>query len=76
MLQPEGGMIEYKIEPKTPDAVCELCQQQIDGVCRAMSLPHTKEEEARRSGPYGMECDDPHLKEIRTREFGVLYHTK
>ena len=69
-------MIKYKIEPTTPDDVCELCQQQIDGVCRAMSLPHTKEEEIKRSGPYGMECDDSPLKEIRTREFGVLYHTK
>ena len=39
--------IKHKIKPKTPDDVCELCQQQIDGVCRAMSLPHTKEEEIR-----------------------------
>ena len=68
--------IKHKIESKTPDAVCELCQQQIDGVCRAMNVPHTKEEEVKRSGLYGMECDDSHLKEIRTKEFGILYHTK
>ena len=69
-------MIEYKVESTTPDDVCELCQQQIDGVCRAMSLPHTKEEEIKRSGSYGMECDDSHLKGIRTKKFGILYHTK
>ena len=68
--------IKHKIESETPDDVCELCQQQIDGVCRAMSLPHTKEEEIKRSGPYGMECDDSPLKEIRTKKFGILYHTK
>ena len=68
--------IKYKIEPETPDAVCELCQQQVDGVCRAMSLPHTKEEEIKRSGSYGMECDDSPLKEIRTKKFGTLYYTK
>ena len=36
--------IEHKIEPKTPDAICELCQQQINGICRALHVPHTKEE--------------------------------
>ena len=68
--------IEHKIEHETPDDVCKLCQQQIDGVCRAMSLPHTKEEEIKRSGLYGMECDNSYLKEIRTKEFGILYYTK
>ena len=36
--------IEHKIEPKTPDAICELCQQQINGICRALHVLHTKEE--------------------------------
>ena len=68
--------IKHKIESETPDDVCELCQQYFNEVCRAMSLPHTKEEEIKRSGLYGMECDDSPLKAIRTKEFGILYHTK
>ena len=43
--------IKHKIEPETPDDVCELCQQQINGVCRALQVPHTKKEEIRDQGP-------------------------
>ena len=68
-------MIEHKIEPRTPDEVCLNCQQLYEGECRAFSVPHSREEKEARSGPYGMECDAPHLKKVRYENWGILYHT-
>jgi rubrerythrin len=73
--RPRASEVQSKITPSTPDEICRQCQQYYEGACRAYSVPHSKEEEQSRTGPYGMECDDPDLKERRWMRFGVLYHT-
>lgn len=67
-------MIRHKIIPETPDNICKVCVQFYDGNCRAFSVPHSKAEEEARMSDYGMECDEPDLKEIR-KKMGIKYKT-
>ena len=68
--------IEHKIVPRTPDEVCKQCNQFFRGDCLAFQVPHSEyEEQSRRRGNFGMECDDDQLKAIRFKRFGVQYRT-
>ena len=66
--------VEHKAVPTTPDAICAECPQNYKGACCAYNLPHSDEEYKARTTEYGMECDSPRLKRIRTERFGVKYH--
>lgn len=68
-------MIPHKLISGTPDHVCRQCSQYYDGECRAFSVPHSDEERAARTSEFGMECDSEHLKRLRYKRYGVLYHT-
>jgi len=69
------GTVRHKIEPDTPDEVCAQCSQSYQGLCRAFSVAHDREEKEHRGDGFGMECDNAALKKLRRKRYGIKYRT-
>jgi len=68
--------VEHKIVESTPDEICRQCNQCFEGECRAHYMSHSKEEEeSRRRGHYGVECDSLAKKRYRSSRYGLRYRT-
>ena len=67
--------ILHKVAEGVPDSICQQCSQCYEGSCRAYSMPHSTEEQQARLNGYGMECDPKHIKDRRTKRYGLKYRT-